>query len=204
MHPGSFVGVPLFQLGLEVNLAVILQLRVDLYDFCDILYGAMDRSVPIRSSLPHFCTDPDPVPLPCRLLCTTSSFIADRDHVIPAHACALGARFEGIKFSAFLFDWDADGAEDGVGVGDGDFHFGSDATSTGTGTLWQMVVRLQGIPSDRPTQLGPGKEPKGRARIGQPGAGGTGFSFTLALKKTSMYMGNCSWNLSVHNWGVLF
>lgn len=99
---------------------------------------------------------PPPLPLTCCLLCTTSSFIADRDHVIPAHACALGARFEGIKFSAFLF-----AIRDGAGAGylatenlelaTGNWELG---TGTGTGTLWQMVVRLQGIPlaGDRPTQ----------------------------------------------------
>jgi len=163
VHCGSFVGVPLFQMGLEVNLAVILKLSVDLYDFCDILYEAMDRSVPICSSLSHFCTDPDPVPLPCRLLCTTSSFIADRDHVIPAHACALGARFEGIKFSAFLFDWDADG--------DGDFGFVFDFDFDWDWN-WDLVTdgceaSRHSLGSPNPTQSRKGTERKGKDRTGR-------------------------------------
>lgn len=125
-------------------------------------YGILPNPAPLPSLRPAPLHSPR-LPLTCCLLCTTSSFIADRDHVIPAHACALGARFEGIKFSAFLFairDGAGYLATENLELGTGNWQLG-----TGTGTLWQMAVRLQGIPLPGIAQPSPGKR-NGTVRYG--------------------------------------
>lgn len=55
--------------------------------FCFLFVASVKPCALWRCSR-HPCAIFPVAPLACCVLCTTSSFIADRDHVIPAHACA--------------------------------------------------------------------------------------------------------------------